>query len=86
MLAAEATTEKSHGTLLAAARNIVEEQVRAIGDNPNSIILLRDSDNDGVADQKSVFLTGLHQPSGMGLLVNSFYVATTDAVAALSLS
>jgi glucose/arabinose dehydrogenase len=80
VLAAQATTEKSHGTILSAARNIVEESVGAIGDNPNNIVLLRDTNGDGVADQKTVFLSGLHQPFGMGLLVNSFYVATTDAL------
>ncbi|MDJ0387418.1 sorbosone dehydrogenase family protein [Roseomonas sp. E05] len=46
----------------------------------NRITLLRDSDGDGVADQRSVFLEGLNSPFGMALVGNDFYVADTDAV------
>jgi glucose/arabinose dehydrogenase len=46
----------------------------------NSIMLLRDADRDGIAEVKTPFLTRLAQPFGMGLLVNSFFVATHDAV------
>jgi glucose/arabinose dehydrogenase len=46
----------------------------------NSIMLLRDADHDGVAELRTPFLTRLSQPFGMGLLVNSFFVATSDAV------
>jgi len=44
------------------------------------ITLLRDSDGDGVADTRSVFLEGLHSPFGMALVGNDFYVANSDAV------
>jgi glucose/arabinose dehydrogenase len=46
----------------------------------NRITLLRDSDGDGVAERRSVFLQGLNSPFGMALIGNSFYVANTDAV------
>ncbi len=46
----------------------------------NRITLLRDTDGDGVADQRSVFLKDLHSPFGMVLVGNDFYVANTDAV------
>jgi glucose/arabinose dehydrogenase len=46
----------------------------------NRITLLRDTDGDGVADQRSVFLEGLNSPFGMALVGNDFYVADTDAV------
>lgn len=46
----------------------------------NRITLLRDSDSDGVADFRSVFLAGLNSPFGMALLGNDLYVANTDAV------
>ncbi|ABE49991.1 MULTISPECIES: PQQ-dependent sugar dehydrogenase [Methylobacillus] len=46
----------------------------------NRITLLRDTDGDGVADQRSVFLKGLHSPFGMALIGNTFYVANADAV------
>ncbi|MDR5171694.1 sorbosone dehydrogenase family protein [Methylobacillus flagellatus] len=46
----------------------------------NRITLLRDTDGDGVADQRSVFLKDLHSPFGMALIGNTFYVANADAV------
>ncbi|MGH7602911.1 MAG: PQQ-dependent sugar dehydrogenase [Gemmatimonadaceae bacterium] len=48
--------------------------------SPNRILLLRDTDGDGVADTRTVFLSGLHSPFGMALVGNTFYVANTDAV------
>ena len=41
----------------------------------NRITLLRDSDGDGVAESRSVFLEGLHSPFGMALVGSDFYVA-----------
>lgn len=46
----------------------------------NRITLLRDSDGDGVAETRTVFLQGLNSPFGMALIGNNFYVANTDAV------
>jgi glucose/arabinose dehydrogenase len=46
----------------------------------NRITLLRDTDGDGVADVRTVFLKDLHSPYGMVLVGNDFYVADTDAV------
>lgn len=46
----------------------------------NRITLLRDTNGDGVADARSVFLKDLHSPFGMVLVGNDFYVADTDAV------
>ncbi|WOK35555.1 sorbosone dehydrogenase family protein [Sphingomonas sp. C3-2] len=48
----------------------------------NRITLLRDSNGDGVADQRSVFLQGLNSPFGMALIGETLYVANTDAVLA----
>src|SRR5678810_29541 len=44
----------------------------------NRITLLRDSDGDGVADQRHVFLDGLNSPFGMALVGDQLYVANTD--------
>ncbi len=44
------------------------------------ISLLRDADGDGIAEVKSVLLSGLHSPFGMALVGNNLYVANTDAV------
>jgi glucose/arabinose dehydrogenase len=46
----------------------------------NRITLLRDTDGDGVAETRSVFLQGLHSPFGMALVGDVLYVANTDAV------
>ena len=46
----------------------------------NRITLLRDTDGDGKADQRTAFLTGLNSPFGMALVGNDFYVANTDAL------
>lgn len=44
------------------------------------ITLLRDADNDGVAEVRTVLLKGLHSPFGMALVGNELYVANADAV------
>jgi glucose/arabinose dehydrogenase len=44
------------------------------------ITLLRDSNGDGVPEQRETFLKDLNQPLGMLLLGNHFYVANTNAV------
>ena len=46
----------------------------------NRISLLRDSNGDGVAEQKTVFLQNLNSPFGMALIGNTLYVANTDAL------
>jgi glucose/arabinose dehydrogenase len=46
----------------------------------NRITLLRDTDEDGNADTRSVFLAGLNSPFGMALVGNNLYVANTDSI------
>lgn len=46
----------------------------------NRITLLRDTDGDGVADTRTVFIEGLNSPFGMALIGNDFYVANSDAL------
>jgi glucose/arabinose dehydrogenase len=46
----------------------------------NRITLLRDANHDGVAEARSVFLSGLNSPFGMALVGNDLYVANTDAL------
>ncbi|HEV7836555.1 MAG TPA: hypothetical protein VGO75_00690, partial [Gemmatimonadaceae bacterium] len=48
--------------------------------SPNRIVLLRDTDGDGVADSRSVLLSDLHSPFGMALVGDALYVANTDAL------
>ena len=46
------------------------------------ITLLRDTDQDGVADLQVPFIENLRSPFGMALVGSTFYVANTDAVIA----
>lgn len=46
----------------------------------NRITLLRDTDGDGVADQRSVLLEGLNSPFGMALVGHDLFIANSDAV------
>lgn len=46
----------------------------------NRISLLRDADGDGVAETRTVFLSGLNSPFGVILIGNMLYVANTNAV------
>jgi len=44
------------------------------------ITLLRDADHDGVAEQRSVLIAGLHSPFGMALMGGYLYIGDTDAL------
>jgi glucose/arabinose dehydrogenase len=46
----------------------------------NRIVLLRDTNGDGVADTKSIFLSGLYAPFGMTLVGDALYVANSDGI------
>ncbi len=48
--------------------------------SPNRITLLRDTNGDGTAETRFVFLDDLHSPFGMALVGNDLYVADTDAL------
>ena len=50
--------------------------------SPDSIVLLRDSDGDGAADQRAVLAEGLTSPGGMAYKDGTLYVANTDALMA----
>lgn len=44
------------------------------------ITLLRDTDGDGVADERHIFIADLHSPFGMTYMDDHLYVANTDAL------
>lgn len=46
--------------------------------SPNRIMLLRDTNHDGIAETRTVFLENLNSPFGMTLVGNDLYVADTD--------
>jgi glucose/arabinose dehydrogenase len=83
ILVAEAlTTPDPVTSLFDYAMFATMRRAAALGDSPNRITLLRDSDRDGVAETKNTFLDGLKQPFGMALLADTLYVGNTDGVVA----
>jgi glucose/arabinose dehydrogenase len=87
--------ELPNGDVLVAESNAPKRPVRGIQDyvaqnliekasgsriSANRITLLRDTNADGVADQRSVLIEGLNSPFGMALIKNQLYVANTDSV------
>jgi glucose/arabinose dehydrogenase len=58
------------------------EKAGAAVPSADRITLLRDSDGDGVAEGRSVLLSGLDSPFGMALVGEQLYVANADALVA----
>lgn len=83
VLVAEATTPtpKVEGVSSLVAKYL-QEDAGALGSSPDRVVLLRDLDGDGIADERHTFLDHLNRPFGMLLLGDTFYVANTDAVLA----
>jgi glucose/arabinose dehydrogenase len=52
----------------------------ALGNSPNRITLLRDTNRDGFAEEHFTFLERQNQPFGMALNDGKFYVGNTDAL------
>jgi len=60
--------------------NWLEQQAHSSVKAGQRILLLRDTNGDGVADMQTAFVDHLHSPFGMALVGNDFYVANTDGV------
>ena len=63
-----------------AAMKLLMKRAGAGVPSANRITLLRDSNGDGVAEVRSVFLAGLNSPFGMALVGNELFIANTDAI------
>jgi glucose/arabinose dehydrogenase len=65
-------------------KDIIMNLVQAHGHSPvkaiHDVVLLRDTNGDGVADIRSQFIDHLVSPYGMALVGHDFYVANTDAL------
>jgi glucose/arabinose dehydrogenase len=63
-------------------KDYIEGKIKALSGSGatggNRITLLRDEDNDGVSDMRSVFIDHLNSPYGIVLVGNDIYVADTD--------
>jgi glucose/arabinose dehydrogenase len=81
VLVAESTQPKRETQGLSdwIARQIIKRANNS--DTPaNRITLLRDADGDGVAESRSVLLSGLNSPFGMALVGERLFVANTDSL------
>lgn len=59
---------------------LVMKRAGAAMPSANRITLLRDADGDGIAETRTVFLSGLNSPFGMVLVGSDLYVANTDSI------
>jgi glucose/arabinose dehydrogenase len=77
----EASTEKSLGKKI---KSVVSGKSKSGNTNGSAdqVTLLRDANNDGIPELKTVFLEDLNQPFGMTIIGNTFYVANTDGILA----
>ena len=58
------------------------KRAAALGVSANRITRVRDTNGDGVGDERTPFLENQTQPFGMALVDNTFYVGNTDGVVA----
>jgi glucose/arabinose dehydrogenase len=72
-------TERERG-IRAFFMRIVMRDAGAGTPSADRITLLRDSDGDGAAETRSIFLDNLHSPFGMTLVGNTLYVANTNGI------
>jgi len=81
VLVALASSEpKKASSIRSWVQGMVMKRVGARAPSPNQVILLRDANQDGVAETRKVMITGLKQPFGMALQGGYLYVANTDAL------
>ena len=60
--------------------NWIEKQAHSSVKAGDRILLLRDTNGDGLPDLQTVFLDHLHSPFGVVLVGNDLYVANTDGI------
>ena len=75
--------EDKKGGLRGWVQGLVMSKAGATVPSADRISLLRDADGDGVAETKTVFLSGLTSPFGMALIGDRLFVANADAVVAV---
>lgn len=81
VLVAEAQEEASKPKgLIDRAAQATMRRARALGVSANRIMLWRDVDGDGIAEEQHVFLENQRQPFGMALVDGKFYVGNTDGI------
>lgn len=76
-----AETNSNHSVLEQIGGTIIgANKSNNLSHSADRITLLRDTNKDGIPDQKDTLLTGLNQPFGMLIIGNWLYVGNTDAL------
>ncbi len=68
------------GILKLGAKISRKIKTQHIGNSANKIIMFRDADKNGIAEQRYTFAENLNQPFGMLIMNKHFYVGNTDAL------
>ena len=71
---------KTNSGIRGWVRQQLMKKVKSAVPSPNRIILLRDTDGDGIAEMRTTFAQGLTSPFGMTLVGDTLYVANADGV------
>lgn len=82
LVAESMSMDRSPRSLFDYAMVSTMRRAQAMGVSANRLTLLRDSDGDGIAEIREVFLDGLNQPFGMALVNDTLYVGNTDGLMA----
>ena len=81
VIVAESNTEVSPGDALKLPKTVgMMKSGSSALKSANRVTLLRDTNNDGVADERHVLLTDLRQPFGLAFVNDTLFVANTDGV------
>jgi len=85
VLAAESDrpgTDKTGGNLRGKIQELLMKKAGSETPSANRISLLRDTDGDGIADARTVLLTGLYSPFGMAFANGELFIANADGIVA----
>jgi len=85
VLAAESDspgTDKTGGNLRGKIQELLMKKAGSETPSANRITLLRDIDGDGIADARTVLLTGLYSPFGMAFANGELFITNADGIVA----
>lgn len=83
VLVAESNAPSQHDETSGIKGFVMKKVMKRAGaavPSPDRIILLRNTNGDGIADTRTVFIDKLHSPFGMALIGDDLYVANTDSI------
>jgi glucose/arabinose dehydrogenase len=75
-------TDKTGGAIMGAIQKLIMKKAGSNTPSANRVSLLRDADGDGVAEGKTVLVSGLYSPFGMALANGELFIANADGIIA----